>query len=386
MTNQISISPDILRWARESVHLTVEDVVTKFKRKKVTGKTIEAWESGTDTPSYIQLERLAYEIYKRPLAVFFFPEPPIEEPPENTFRTLPGFITNNLSSRIHFLLRKAKAMQINLQELFNGINPSHDLMQNDFEFSLETNITLAARSVREYLGISVSDQRKIKSNEEALKIWRSAVEDKGVFVFKDAFRNDDISGFCLYDSDFPIIYINNSTSKTRQMFTLFHEVAHILFKTGGIDKIDDSFIHFLKEPNREIEILCNRFAGELLVPSSSFENKIKNKKIDRKIINHLSNYYHVSPEVILRKLIDRDLITQGFYENVVDEQNEIFFSKSVEGGNYYNNQYAYLSKRYLGEAFKQYFRQNISSQQLAEYLNVKEKSIAGIEQIFINAG
>ncbi|KKL56723.1 hypothetical protein LCGC14_2242570, partial [marine sediment metagenome] len=34
-------------------------------------------------------ERLAYEIYKRPLALFFFPEPPEEETPKESFRTLP---------------------------------------------------------------------------------------------------------------------------------------------------------------------------------------------------------------------------------------------------------------------------------------------------------
>jgi Zn-dependent peptidase ImmA (M78 family) len=34
------------------------------------------------------------------------------------------------------------------------------------------------------------------------------------FVFKDTFRLEGYSGFSLYDDPFPIIYVNNSSTKT----------------------------------------------------------------------------------------------------------------------------------------------------------------------------
>jgi len=37
---------------------------------------IEGWEAGASAPTYPQLEALAYKVYKHPLALFFFPEPP----------------------------------------------------------------------------------------------------------------------------------------------------------------------------------------------------------------------------------------------------------------------------------------------------------------------
>src|SRR3546814_18114157 len=81
-------------------------------------------------------------------------------------------------------------------------------------------------AVRRYLGVSLEQQCAWRDDETALKEWRAALQRVGVFVFQDAFRTDDFSGFCLYDVEFPIIYVNNSSAKTRQIFKYFHEPAH----------------------------------------------------------------------------------------------------------------------------------------------------------------
>jgi len=89
MIEQIPVNPDMLRWARKTSGFDIDDVGVKLRRKRITSETIASWEKGTASPTYVQLERLAYEIYKRPLALFFFPEPPEEETPAESFRTLP---------------------------------------------------------------------------------------------------------------------------------------------------------------------------------------------------------------------------------------------------------------------------------------------------------
>lgn len=73
MSEHIPVNPDILRWARETAGYSIEDVVDKIKRKQVTVKVVQDWEDGNASPSYPQLEKLAYEIFKRPLALFSFP-------------------------------------------------------------------------------------------------------------------------------------------------------------------------------------------------------------------------------------------------------------------------------------------------------------------------
>ena len=90
----------------------------------------------------------------------------------------------------------------------------------------------------------LSEQFKWKKIDKALKNWRNIIEANGIFVFKRSFKQGDISGFCLVDDEFPVIFLNNSTTKSRQIFSIFHELAHILLSTSGITKSTDTYIDY----------------------------------------------------------------------------------------------------------------------------------------------
>ena len=66
------INPDILKWARERSGYTTEAIATALKKDV---SIVNDWESGERALTYVQLEKLA-DKYKRPIAIFFFPEPP----------------------------------------------------------------------------------------------------------------------------------------------------------------------------------------------------------------------------------------------------------------------------------------------------------------------
>jgi len=381
MKEKIPINPEVLRWARETGGFDKDDVVEKIKRKRVTSATIKSWENGTESPTYAQLERLAYEIYKRPLALFFFPEPPEEETPKESFRTLPQEEINLLEPRLLYLVRQAKVMQENLRELFDGVNPAKKQVCSGITIHSSDTISNAANAVREYLDIGLNEQYALTTNDKALKYWRDVLEKHGVFVFKDAFKDDECSGFCLYDDVFPIIYLNNSQAKIRQIFTLFHELAHLLFRTGGIDLRHDDFIQRMRGPNKRIEVFCNKFAGEFLVPTEDIKPQIRNQTMDDNIITRLAKKYNVSREVILRKCLNLNHITKAFYEARVKEWNEERLARgsSASGGNYYLNKCVYLGENYIDTAFSRYYQKRISIDQLANYLTVKVKNVAGME-------
>ena len=136
-----------------------------------------------------------------------------------------------------------------------------------------------------------------------MKKWRDGLHRVGIFVFKDAFRDESYSGFSLYDDVFPIIYVNNSSAKTRQIFTLFHELAHLLFHTSGIDPLEDVY-STLPERQRRIEILCNRFAAQFLVPETAFRRRLPGPPTER-TAELLASRFKVSRETIFRKFLDR---------------------------------------------------------------------------------
>lgn len=386
------VNPKIIQWARERARYSLESVAVKFKKDV---SVIEKWESGEDFPTYSQLEKLA-EIYKRPLALFFFPEPPLEAEEKQEFRTLPDFEIENLAADTIYALRQAKAMQLSLQEINNGINPSTKKIFQDISVSSSDDLRKLAEQIRNYLNVTLEEQLTWNDQETALKKWRSAVEEAGIFIFKRSFKQREISGFCLIDIEFPIIYLNNSTEKSRQIFTIFHELAHILLQTNGITKSDDRYINSLQGENKYIEIFCNKFAAEFLLPNHVFSEIIRetivNVNDNDKIISKISSDYKVSREVVLRKLLDNNLISQKEYTLKVSEWYSEQVGKSQDknkksGGNPYANQATYLGENYLKLVFNKYYQGQYDIERVADYLNIKKvATVEKLEQYLLDKG
>ncbi|GAL94563.1 ImmA/IrrE family metallo-endopeptidase [Microcystis aeruginosa] len=386
------VNPKIIQWARERARYSLESVAVKLKKDV---SVIEKWESGEDFPTYSQLEKLA-EIYKRPLALFFFPEPPLEAEEKQEFITLPDFEIENLAADTIYALRQAKAMQLSLQEINNGINPSTKKIFQDIAVSSSDDLRILAEQIRNYLNVTLEEQLTWNDQETALKKWRSAVEEAGIFIFKRSFKQREISGFCLIDIEFPIIYLNNSTEKSRQIFTIFHELAHILLQTNGITKSDDRYINSLQGANKSIEIFCNKFAAEFLLPNHVFSEIIRetvvNVNDNDKIISKISSDYKVSREVVLRKLLDNNFISQKEYTLKVNEWYSEQVGKSQDknkksGGNPYANQATYLGENYLKLVFNKYYQGQYDIERVADYLNIKKvATVEKLEQYLLDKG
>ena len=393
MSGPISVNPQVLCWARTSLDLSQEEVAQRMNKKATE---VDAWERGETSPTYIQLETLAYKIYKRPIALFFFPEVPEEEAIEQEFRTLPEDELQRIPPWMRYLLRKARVLQLNLAELYGGVNPVKRRVLHDLDFTPSVAAADMAKQVRTYLGIELDQQQAWKNTEDALKHWREVLEEYGVFVFKDTFKSlggksvgtGDIpfSGFCLYDSDFPIIYVNNNNAKSRQIFTLFHELAHLLMHTGGIDTRQDNYIERMTGDDQRIEVLCNLFAAEFLVPSHDFEARSTSVSIDDRAIENWASLYYVSRETILRCLLDQGRVGQQYYEQKVHQWSMEQTGSGGAGGNYYLTKGAYLGERYIEMVFNHYHQGRISVEQAADYLDARTKNVPKMEEWLFKQG
>lgn len=373
MAEQLPITPDMVKWARERAGLSLQEATKKFAK-------IEEWEAGSSSPTYSQLEQLA-STFKIPIAVFFFPEPPDLPPIEETFRTLPATEFELIPSRVRLLLRKAKALQLNLHEMTQSTNPAERIITRDLEFHPDVSVEEMASAVREYIGISIGTQISWSDADAALEEWRKALWTVGIFVFKDAFRVTGYSGFCLYDDVFPVIYVNNSSAKTRQTFTLFHELAHLLFHTSGVDTAGDEYIARLEDEERRIEVLCNRFAAHFLVPDAEMAAALSDLEPSEQAAEVLATTFHVSREMIFRRFLDRGLIDQERYETAANSWAEQYQAGGV-GGNYYWTKLAYLGREYVSLALNQYYKNRIDEEQLADYLDTKQKNVSNLEDYF----
>ena len=262
--------------------MSAKDLAKKLNQKETT---IKDWESGNGRPSYAQLEKLAKRV-RRPVAVFYFPEPPLEPSLTEQFRSLPPEATDVIPPEIRFLIRDGRVKQMSLQELLGDDMPSPSILSLSGRSPKEL-----AQRTRARLGVSLEDQIACEDADAAVKMWRDALEACGVWIFKDAFKHNDYCGFYLHDERFPLIMLNNSMAKVRQIFTLFHELGHLLRGKGGID------LRTTPEwtgSYREEEVFCNAFAAAFLVPDESLGSDLKSNPSAEEI-GKLAQRYHVSP-------------------------------------------------------------------------------------------
>jgi Zn-dependent peptidase ImmA (M78 family) len=223
--------------------------------------------------------------------------------------------------------------------------------------------------------------------DDALKVWRKAVEAAGIFVFKDTFKQRDISGFCLAHPELPVVMINNSTAKTRQIFSLLHELTHVLTHRRAISTFDDAPLDRLTPNEQRIERFCNRIAAEVLIPGHEFATLMRGlpeniEALTSEEFAALAERYRVSREVILRRFRDADRVSQAFYEGRKrewDGQRE----KDGSGGNFYLTKGSYLSERLMSEVFARYGRRQITVDEAADYIGVKPKQVDELESRFL---
>jgi len=376
----VAIVPSLLVWARKSIGLSVSDVANQLGR---TITEIESWESGASAPSYPQLEKLAYQIYKRPLAIFFLPSPPEEITPSKEFRTLPDSEFQKFSSDTYIQFRRAHAFQVGIRELFNENSPSKNCIWKEIKLSLDKSIITQSNQIRTYLGININEQSEWKNDDFALKKWRTVIENAGVFVFKSSFKQKNISGFCLMDLEFPLIYLNNSNTKTRQIFSLFHEIGHILLSLNGINVEDPLYFEHLPKKEKNVEKFCNAIAAEILIPTHDFHEQIKLfpknvSNASESDFSNLANRYSVSREAILRRFLEIGLVSQDFYLKKAKQW--AAQKKSASGGDWYASQNVYLSERYAKEVVSRHYRDQINLETAADLLGIKPKNFEGLEQ------
>lgn len=173
---------------------------------------------------------------------------------------------------------------------------------------------------------------------------------------------------------------------SRQVFTLFHELGHLLFHSGGIDFRSREITGSFQGYYLNIEVSCNRFANEFLVPQDVFDS-LKPERSEAHF-QRLADYFSVSREVILRNYLDRGFVDNQYY----DQMSAKWIAQAKErkeesaGGNYYYSQKAYLGERYIGLVYRKFYQNEITIDNVAEYLNVKVKNLPTFEYLVMEGG
>ena len=181
----------------------------------------------------------------------------------------------------------------------------------------------AAEKLKIYLNYKEKDLSKA---DDFRRYLRAVIEQAGVLVFisstvgNNNTRPLDINefrGFALSDPYGPLIFINSSDSVSAQIFTMIHELAHIMLGESGIsnEAMEEIFV------SSQIEKWCNDVAANFLVPEDKlkllYEQNYKLSLYD--LIVSLVFKFHVSYLVILRRLYELNLIEKDEFSNLFNQ-------------------------------------------------------------------
>lgn len=353
-----NINPALLTFSREWMGY---DIPVIAKKVSVNEERWLKWEQGEEKPTTNQLIKLAGKLDRTP-AFFYLDNVPDEEEPLSEFRTINNLPLESASPKLISAIRQARRNREELFWLYDEMNRTPKTIP---EYAVTgQNMADLASEIREWLGITFEMQSSWKSSSNALTNWKTLLEDQDVYVLQyPSVEVADSRGFAIAEDQFPVIGINSRDSYNARIFTLIHELAHVLFRNSVL--INDLLTNYFGN-SRTLEQKCNRLAAEILVSGEDIELEFNRHDLSVSEIKRISNRFRVSGYVMLIRLRNLDLITQEEY-NWLEPEFSFYNQNSGggEGGDLYYNRIVQKGRLYLKASFQSYFNGQITVAELA---------------------
>ncbi|MBV6441017.1 MAG: hypothetical protein EPGJADBJ_02694 [Saprospiraceae bacterium] len=329
MTSKINVKPNMLTWAIARAGFDIDEFVRKNEK-------VQDWVTNKKEPTVKQLESFSKKVYL-PFGYLFLPEPPIEKTP------IPFFRTGRTATRdVSLNVRETVSLLQYRQDWLAEYLKNQEEAPLDFvgKFTLQNATEEIAQDMRRVLGLEKTWASNFPTWEGAKANFTRKIEEIGVVVvFNSIVENnsrrkitvEECRGFVLVDKYVPFLFVNNADSKSAQMFTLAHELAHVwLGKSAGFDARQ------LLPADDPVEKICDQVAAEFLVPADAF----KSFWAEKPGIWYAARHFKVSQIVTARRALDLGFIDKSdyfkFYNNYIREN----FNKKAKqkgGGDGYNN-------------------------------------------------
>lgn len=377
--NYAYINCEMLKWARERTPIKIDEIPIRVK--EFTSEQIESWEKGIEYPSINQAKKLC-NLYDIPFAALYLTNlPNVEDTTYIDRRTYRDNLDEEISYELWKEINRLKSCRecaielLNLDEyknIFKEINP--DFSTNDISMK-----------IREIFSIETPFKNKTAYSNKAFNYFRNKIESKGVMVLQiENISIKEIRGISLNYEILPIIAVNKNDSDRAKVFTLFHEMAHLVRRTSNLCLID------FNEREDEEEKICNNLAANILIPEITLDSIIKGKDLsDDRIITNLSDRYAVSKFVIIKRLYDLNKIDfvlyKSKYEKYLDIFNEIKEIRKKQGQKIIVTQDKKLisssGKLYPKIILDAYYEGKISFGEVCNTLNINSRYIDNIERM-----
>ncbi len=266
-----------------SIPYQESDIIKIFGKKKAkefqdfinqVSKTFE-----TTTEKLIKLANT----FNIPFAYLFLDEIPKVEESLPDFRKNGADFSQNLKSCIASSKKKQEWFRNHL--IRNGYNK---FLENQNLIS-DRDIIQTIKQITQFDKVAKAQDRqkfnqlKINAEKHNIIVQQSGISQNQT---RKAISFNECRGYAIYDEYAPLVFINaKDTSENGKIFTLLHELAHILLKHSGVSSYDFEL---------EEEYRCNNIAGEILMPTDSFKSQWKKQDSIQRNIEKLKNNFEMA--------------------------------------------------------------------------------------------
>jgi Zn-dependent peptidase ImmA (M78 family) len=377
-------NPALIVWARETAGFGLNAAA---ERLKMTPERLEAWERGEARPTVTQLRKLA-QLYKRPLAAFYLPRPPAADEPVHDFRRVHGEPVGRSSPELLLAIRRCRERREIALDLFERLDS--EPAQFEMTASLRDDPERVAEEIRARLKISFDEQRSWQDQYEAFRYWRTQLESQGVLAFQATdVAVEEVRGFSIAERPLPGVVMNIKDSVYGRVFSLVHELAHVLLNRGGICDVDEA----TEEDHEDIEIFCNHVAGAALVPRDIL---LRSEYVTGRrgptawpddVLRALSRTFHASRETILRRLLMLNLTTTAHYREKRRQFAAEYAQRAAQQvpgfAPHHRVQISGAGPLFTQLVLEAFNRERITASDVSDFLSIRVKHLPEIERDFL---
>lgn len=330
--NKVHVRPTMLNWAVQRSGLPVEALERRFALNK--------WIAETEKPTFRQIEAFA-RATGTPLGFLFLSTPPADNLGIPYYRTVEDKDVVRPSANLVETVRMMEARQDWLREYLFSIGSEPMNIP-----PTPPNPVDAARSLRGLLGLSVDWMLREASVASAVRMLKRSAERAGIIVVINGIVGNnthrvlnptEFRGFVLVDEYAPLIFVNGNDAKQAQLFTMAHELAHILYRKSAAFDLRD-----FNAATNSVERLCNQVAAEFVVPRNEFLDLFRATDRNYESFHAATRRFKVSVLVLLRRAQELQVIDKAtfwrLYEIYQQSMGEPPRRNRDGGGDYYKNQ------------------------------------------------
>lgn len=378
-----ALNPEIIKWARETSGLSLEDAARCLGISKI--ERLIALESGYEAPSRSVLLKMAKQ-YRRSLLTFYLSAPPQKGDRGEDFRTATTDRSIADDALLDALIRDLRTRQSLVQSTLE--EEEAEPLAFVGSTNMADGIAPTLKCLQQILQLNLRDFRAQKKAEDAFSLLRTRSEAAGIFVLlignlgshHSAIPVETFRGFAIANPIAPFIVINDKDAKTAWSFTLLHEIAHLCLGTTGISGALSDVA---------IEQFCNDVAGEFLLPKGELDmiqfKANQNLEESIVIISEFAEARNLSRSMVAYKLFRTGFISWKKWRALDSKLRELWvqekakskdMTKSSESGPNY-----YIVRRHrLGKAILEFASRTVNSGTLspvkaAKVLGVKPRSV-----------